>query len=91
MMQRECQVCMKLHFLACKGEDLLDKGKAFTRILLKELDKINKNLEHPLHWRVKRLEARQSIETYIKRENTEQPLLELATVDFNRVQYVHEK
>ncbi|KAK4577394.1 hypothetical protein RGQ29_027762 [Quercus rubra] len=86
-------------YLAFEGENLLDEALAFTRMHLKDLkrdvsksiaEQISHALEVPLHHRMLRLEARWYIEAYSKREDANGVLLELAKLDFNIVQSVHQ-
>nr|POE94079.1 putative terpene synthase 12 [Quercus suber] len=86
-------------YLAFEGENLLDEALAFTRMHLKDLkrdvsksiaEQISHALEVPLHHRMLRLEARWYIEAYGKREDANGVLLELAKLDFNIVQSVHQ-
>lgn len=83
-------------FLAFEGENLLEEAKAFTSMHLHNLIRENANtslaeevkhaLELPLHQRMQRLEARWYIESYSKRSDPNQHLLQLAKLDFNMVQ-----
>ncbi|KAL4620239.1 hypothetical protein ACB092_06G139100 [Castanea dentata] len=86
-------------YLAFEGENLLDEALAFTSMHLKDLkrdvsksiaEEISHALEVPLHHRMLRLEARWYIEAYSKREDANGVLLELAKLDFNIVQSVHQ-
>ena len=86
-------------YLAFEGENLLDEALAFTRMHLKDLkrdvrksiaEQISHALEVPLHHRMLRLEARWYIEAYSKKEDANGVLLELAKLDFNIVQSVHQ-
>ncbi|CDP11851.1 unnamed protein product [Coffea canephora] len=83
--------------LAYEGEDTLQEAKSFTSLHLKsskELvdsnmsEEIKHALELPYHHRMRRLEARWNIETCAKRNGKNQILLELAKLDFNKVQSV---
>ena len=76
-----------------------DEALAFSRMHLKDLkrdvsksiaEQISHALEVPLHHRMLRLEARWYIEAYSKREDANGVLLELAKLDFNIVQSVHQ-
>ncbi|KAG6675448.1 hypothetical protein I3842_15G102200 [Carya illinoinensis] len=84
-----------------EGESILEEAKDFATKHLKEyVDQskdqylcmmVNHALELPLHWRVIRLEARWFIDTYKSREDMNPILLELAKLDFNMVQAVHQE
>uniref|UniRef100_A0A2N9IXM4 Terpene synthase N-terminal domain-containing protein n=1 Tax=Fagus sylvatica TaxID=28930 RepID=A0A2N9IXM4_FAGSY len=87
-------------YLAFEGENLLDEAKAFTSMHLKDLkrdvtksieEQIIHALELPYHHRMQRLEARWYIEAYSKKEDANRALLELAKLDFNIVQSVHQR
>ncbi|XP_012084664.1 isoprene synthase, chloroplastic isoform X2 [Jatropha curcas] len=89
-------------FLAFEGENLLDEANKFARLHLKGLkekenigkdivEQVNHELELPLHRRTQRLEALWSIEAYSKRDDANQALLELAVMDFNMVQSIHQR
>ncbi|XP_058071041.1 alpha-terpineol synthase, chloroplastic-like [Magnolia sinica] len=86
-------------YLALEGETALDEAQAFTYRHLKDLKgNIDSNLkslvehalEHPLHWRMLRLEASWYIDTYERMEDMNPLLLELAKLDFNIVQTVYQ-
>ncbi|XP_042487138.1 alpha-terpineol synthase, chloroplastic-like isoform X2 [Macadamia integrifolia] len=87
--------------LAFEGETILEEAKNFTMTALKEIIKgnieknlakqVNHALELPLHWRVPRLEARWYIDIYEKKENSIAALIELAKLDFNIVQVIHQE
>ncbi|XP_042952049.1 terpene synthase 10-like [Carya illinoinensis] len=84
-----------------QGESILEKARDFATKHLKEyVDQskdqylcmmVNHALELPLHWRVTRLEARWFIDAYRSREDMNSTLLELAELDFNMVQAVHQE
>ncbi|XP_057954522.1 isoprene synthase, chloroplastic-like isoform X2 [Malania oleifera] len=86
--------------LGCDGEIILEEAKAFTTFHLNEslklgtstmiAEEVSLAMEIPLHRRMPRLEARWSIELYQKREDANQVLLELAELDFNKVQSIHQ-
>ncbi|EOY24797.1 Myrcene synthase, chloroplastic, putative [Theobroma cacao] len=83
-----------------EGEGMLEKARDFAAKRLKEYLKQNKDpylsllvehaLELPLHWRMPRFEARFFIDVYERREDRNPILLELANLDFNIVQAVHQ-
>ncbi|XWS63338.1 hypothetical protein CRYUN_Cryun06bG0086700 [Craigia yunnanensis] len=87
-------------YFAFEGENLLDEAKEFTRMHLKDpkvniskslAEQVNHALELPLNRRMQRLEARWTIESYSRRQDVNQVVLELAKLDFNRVQFEHQK
>ncbi|EOX92383.1 Myrcene synthase, chloroplastic, putative isoform 1 [Theobroma cacao] len=83
-----------------EGESILENARDFAAKHLKQCLKQNKDeyqfmlvehaLELPLHWRIERLEARWFIDVYERREDKIPILLELAKLDFNIVQAVHQ-
>ncbi|OVA03030.1 Terpene synthase [Macleaya cordata] len=93
--------------LAVKGESILEQARTFTSrylkvdcikgissmkpdLLLAEL--VDRSLELPLHLRAPRLEARWYIDQYQKREDAnDHMLLQLAKLDFNLVQSIHQE
>ncbi|KAK9093209.1 hypothetical protein Syun_028120 [Stephania yunnanensis] len=93
--------------LSLEGEDVLDEAKHFTTKHLKEVIKgnivinsklasrVSHSLELPLHWRMLRLEARWYIEACSigvgGGDGISPDLIQLAMLDFNRVQAVHQK
>ena len=87
-------------YFAFEGENLLDEAEEFTRMHLKDpkvniseslAEQVNHALELPLNRRMQRLEARWTIESYSRRQDVNQVVLELAKLDFNRVQSEHQK
>ncbi|MBA0880404.1 hypothetical protein Goshw_015105 [Gossypium schwendimanii] len=48
-------------------------------------------LELPLHWRMPRLEARWFIDVYEKNKDKNPIILELAILDYNIVQSIHQE
>ncbi|CAL5435373.1 unnamed protein product [Camellia sinensis] len=89
-------------YLSIDGESLLDEARDFTTRNLKEnlkkrdIDQnlamlVRHSLELPLHWRVLRLEARWFIDVYERRQDMNSILLELAKLDFNMVQAIHQQ
>ncbi|KAG7981065.1 hypothetical protein I3843_05G213200 [Carya illinoinensis] len=89
-------------FLLIEGESILDEARDFATKTLEEFVELNKDqnnlyamvshaLELPLHWRMIRLEARWFIDLYRSREDMNPILLELAELDFNMVQAVHQE
>ncbi|KAM0944079.1 putative (-)-alpha-terpineol synthase [Dioscorea sansibarensis] len=88
--------------LVMEGEDTLDKARVFTtkhlKTILEEdnIDPILKEhvvhaLEMPMHWRMLRLHAHWFIGMYEKEDNMNPNLLELAKLDFNMVQTIHQR
>ncbi|XP_043702739.1 terpene synthase 10-like [Telopea speciosissima] len=88
--------------LAIEGESMLEEAKHFTMKALKEIIKgnnmepnlakqVNHALELPLHWRLTKLEARWYIDVYEKKENSVPALIQLAKLDFNIVQAIHQE
>ncbi|KAK8630047.1 hypothetical protein V6N13_078858 [Hibiscus sabdariffa] len=100
----DCKGLLSLYeasYLSVEEEGILDTAKEFAAQQLQQLVQQNKVDEHlrmlvehalelPLHWRVSRLEARWFIDLYEKREERNSMLLELAKLDFNIVQAVHQ-
>ena len=88
-------------FLSEKGESILDDAREFATKILEKYVIENKGqyhamlashaLELPLRWRMPRLEARWFIEVYDKHEAVNPLLLQLAKLDFNSVQAVHQE
>ncbi|KAF3432410.1 hypothetical protein FNV43_RR27150 [Rhamnella rubrinervis] len=86
-----------------EDESVLDEARDFTIKNLKEYiqqqHKKDENLaifarhalELPLHWRTERLETRWFINAYEKKKDMNHILLELAKLDFNIVQSVHQE
>ncbi|PIN14250.1 Exo-alpha-bergamotene synthase [Handroanthus impetiginosus] len=85
-------------FLSVEGETILDLAKDFLAYHLRELIRLEQitdmalaelvkhALELPLHWRVKKLEAKWFINFYESGPDANPILLELAKLDFNMVQ-----
>ncbi|KAH1035007.1 hypothetical protein GLYMA_20G074400v4 [Glycine max] len=88
-------------YLGFEGDNLLDEARAFSTTHLKnnlkqgintkEAEQVNHALELPYHRRLQRLEARWYLEKYEPKEPHHQLLLELAKLDFNMVQLLHQK
>ncbi|KAL8131259.1 hypothetical protein AgCh_007254 [Apium graveolens] len=89
-------------FFGFKGEDILDKAKAFSTTHLKNAvkgdlispdmaRKVNHALDMPLHWKLTRVEARWYIDTYEQEQNMIPSLIRLAKLDYNIVQSVYQK
>ncbi|XP_023744907.1 (-)-beta-pinene synthase, chloroplastic [Lactuca sativa] len=87
-----------------EDESILDEARDFTRTHLNEileynnicddqnmLSIISHALAFPLHWRVPRVEAKWFIQTYERRSVMNSTLLELANLDFNMVQAIHQQ
>ncbi|KAM4103741.1 hypothetical protein ACJW30_06G101000 [Castanea mollissima] len=87
-------------YLGFEGENLLDEAMEFTTMHLKDLkgdvsrtlkEEVRQSLEMPLHRRMRRLEQRWYIDAYSMKEAHNRKLLELAKLDFNIVQSVHQR
>ncbi|XP_027155596.1 terpene synthase 10-like [Coffea eugenioides] len=89
-------------FLSLEGEATLDLAREFTtKHLNNYLGKENTDqnlrilvyhaLELPLRWRAPRIEARWYIDAYERSPNVNPTLLELAKIDFNIVQAIHQQ
>ncbi|XWS41401.1 hypothetical protein CRYUN_Cryun17cG0078800 [Craigia yunnanensis] len=84
-----------------EGEGILENARDFAAKQLqkylkqKKLDEylsmlVDHALELPLHWRVLRLEAKLFIDVYERSKKRNPILLELAKLDFNIVQAMHQ-
>ncbi|CAH9107726.1 unnamed protein product [Cuscuta europaea] len=90
-------------FLSMEGETTLDLARDFSTKHLKRAAAgnfrtvdpnlrvaVQRALEMPLHWRVPRLEASGNIHLYHAKPNHNPVLLELAKLDFNILQTLHQ-
>ncbi|XP_042486146.1 probable terpene synthase 9 [Macadamia integrifolia] len=83
--------------LGMNGEDVLEEAMEFSISSLKSsmmTEQVRQSLEVPLHWRMVRLEARNYINICEEEEQTKSSsriLVELAKLDFNIVQSVHQR
>ncbi|MBA0829423.1 hypothetical protein Goarm_014031 [Gossypium armourianum] len=84
-----------------EGETMLEKARELAAKLLKQCLKENNDnqylwmlvehaLELPLHWRIPRFEAGWFIDVYEKNKEKNPILLELAILDYNIVQSMHQ-
>lgn len=88
-------------FLSTEGENVLDAAKSFTINYLEKYIRSSENefdvaivrhaLELPLHWIIPRMEARWFIDIYERKTNMNPILLEIAKIDFNIVQSIHQE
>ncbi|KAF5450875.1 hypothetical protein F2P56_031191 [Juglans regia] len=88
-------------FLLLEGENILEEARDFATKHLKDYVKqskdqnlcamVNHALELPLHWRMLRLETNWFIDAYRSKKDANPIFLELATLDFNVVQAVHQE
>ncbi|XP_058100966.1 (-)-germacrene D synthase-like [Magnolia sinica] len=87
-------------YLGIQGEDILDEAIVFTSGHLKTIvdhlhpplvAKVRRALELPLHKRIPRLESRYYISLYQEDESHNDVLLELARLDFNCLQSLHQR
>nr|QNC49795.1 terpene synthase 13 [Leucophyllum frutescens] len=90
-------------FMLIEGEDSLVRAREFATISLqKNIDQglvlddelsllVRRALELPLHWSIPRTQARWFIGTYEKRPHMNPAILELAKLDFNIVQAIHQE
>nr|QWQ79616.1 TPS58 [Juglans sigillata] len=84
-----------------EGESILEEARNLATKHLKEYVDQNNNqylctmvnhaLELPLHWRVIRFEVRWFINAYRSKEDMNPTLLNLAELDFNMVQAIHQE
>ena len=87
--------------LAKEGEHVLEEATNFTTKQLKSLmegslephlrEHVAQALELPLNWRMPRLQTRWFIEACQREANINPVLLELAKLDFNRVQSIQQR
>ncbi|KAL5797769.1 hypothetical protein ACOSQ2_002589 [Xanthoceras sorbifolium] len=90
-------------FLGIQGDDVLEEATSFSRKHLKRLsgkfisevivtEQVQQSLEIPLHWRMPRVEARNFINLYTTDyHQSSSVLLELAKLDYNLVQSIHQQ
>ena len=102
-LSKDIKGLLSLHeasYLGFEGENLLDEAMEFTTMHLKDLkgdvsrtlkEEVRHSLEMPLHRRMRRLEQRWYIDAYNMNEAHNRKLLELAKLDFNIVQSVHQR
>lgn len=85
--------------LGAKGEEILTEAMKFTECKLRESaghvapqirGEIHQSLELPRHLRMGRLESRRYIEEYGIESGCDLSLLELAILDYNYVQSLHQ-
>ncbi|KAK2987973.1 hypothetical protein RJ640_011236 [Escallonia rubra] len=86
-------------YLGANGEDVLSQAVEFSEIHLKKAipvmapqlrRQVLQSFELPRHLRMARLEARRYIEEYSNESDHSSALLELAMLDFNKVQALHQ-
>ncbi|KAH7854207.1 hypothetical protein Vadar_011374 [Vaccinium darrowii] len=88
-------------YLSIEGESTLEEARDFATKNLRQWLKrkdihhdlamlVSHALELPLHWRVPRLEARWFIDVYEGRPDMNPTLLQLAKLDYNIVQAIHQ-
>ncbi|GMH30303.1 hypothetical protein Nepgr_032146 [Nepenthes gracilis] len=86
--------------LAIQEENIMNKAKDFSKESLRNLDldidvSISKQvidaLEHPLHWTVQWFRVRRQIDAYEHQVDRNPMLLELAKLNFNVVQAIHQR
>ncbi|KAL6136843.1 hypothetical protein ACLB2K_062138 [Fragaria x ananassa] len=84
------------------SSDVMEEAKSFSSKNLKQsmstilnddnlLKRVEKSLETPVHWRMPRIEAIDFISMYQRDDSSNLALLELAKLDYNLVQSVHQK
>nr|QIQ55992.1 putative terpene synthase 6 [Eremophila denticulata subsp. trisulcata] len=85
--------------MGAKGEYILQEAMEFTKAHLTQLSLVDQHLhgqlvaqalELPVHLRMARLEARRYIEQYATQADRDPTLLELAIMDYNKVQAQHQ-
>ncbi|KAL0370868.1 UNVERIFIED_CONTAM: Geraniol synthase, chloroplastic [Sesamum angustifolium] len=86
-------------YLGSNGEEILEEAMEFTKTHLQRLlpelppqlkGQVAQALELPRHLRMARLEARRYIDQYAAQNDRDQELLELAILDYNKVQAQHQ-
>ncbi|CAI9782261.1 unnamed protein product [Fraxinus pennsylvanica] len=86
-------------YMGANGEEILSEAKEFSEIHLRQSmpwlapqlrRKVGSALELPRHLRMARLEARRYIEEYATESEHDPALLELARLDYNKVQLQHQ-
>ncbi|XVF58712.1 hypothetical protein PTKIN_Ptkin07bG0088100 [Pterospermum kingtungense] len=88
-------------YLLVDGEAILENARDLAAKLLKECLKHDNDhylslladhaLELPLHWRMPRLEARWFVDVYKMKEDKNTTVLELAVLDYNIIQAMHQE
>ncbi|CAK7349935.1 unnamed protein product [Dovyalis caffra] len=88
-------------YLLVEGESILEEARDFAAKHLKKHGMLNKDqylsilanhaLELPLHWRMKRMEAKWFIDAYERRLDFKPILLDFAKLDYNMVQAKHQE
>ncbi|XVF88968.1 hypothetical protein PTKIN_Ptkin19aG0094000 [Pterospermum kingtungense] len=88
-------------YLSVEGETILKNARDSAAKHLKECLKQNNDdyfsmladhaLELPLHWRMQRLEARWYLDVYKMKEDKNPIILELAVLNFNIIQALHQE
>ncbi|KAJ4981327.1 hypothetical protein NE237_032164 [Protea cynaroides] len=87
-------------YLGAEGESILDEARDFSKRHLEDIKdykdsnvvaQVNHSLEVPLHWRMLRPETRWYIDAYQGQEDMNPIILEMAKLDFNMVQAVHQR
>lgn len=85
--------------MGANGEEILSEAKEFTEIHLRQSmprlvpqlrRQVSSALELPRHLRMARLEARRYIEEYGNESDHDPAVLELARLDYNKVQLQHQ-
>ncbi|MBA0766874.1 hypothetical protein Gotri_015870 [Gossypium trilobum] len=101
---QDCKGLLNLYeasYHLLEGETMLENARKLAAKLLKQCLKVNNDhqylwmlVEHalvlPLHWRMPRLEARWFIDVYEKKKDKNPIILELAILDYNIVQSMHQ-
>ncbi|KAF8364722.1 hypothetical protein HHK36_033303 [Tetracentron sinense] len=91
---------LPLILLIVRGEDILDEALVFTSTHLKTMVnhltsslavQVGHALELPLHKRCHRIETKHYISIYQEEKTRKEILLELAKLDFNQLQLVHQR
>ncbi|XVF14986.1 hypothetical protein REPUB_Repub09cG0109400 [Reevesia pubescens] len=103
-LSHDCKGMLNLYeasYLLVEGERILENARDLAAKHLEECLMQNNDhyllmladhaLELPLHWRMPRLEARWFIDAYEKKEDKDPIILELAILDYNIVQAMHQE